>query len=84
VKHRKPRPPSRLRKAVAALSITAAAAGGTALLADTAAGPPDTTWGAPDTSDTTWTADDDQPGAGGDNAATDTSGTVTPMDTTWG
>jgi hypothetical protein len=78
-KHRKPRPTSRLRQAVAALTLTAAAVGGAvALTDDTAAAPADTTWGAPDTTDdTTW---GNPPADSGDDDGT----AVTPQDTTWG
>lgn len=80
-KHRKPRPTSRLRQAVAALTLTAAAVGGAVALTDDTATPPDTTWGAPDTTDdTTWgnppTVDVDVDGT--------VSVVLTPLDTTWG
>ncbi|WP_069766012.1 hypothetical protein [Streptomyces sp. LUP47B] len=76
---------SRLRRIAAGLSLAAAAATGTALAADLITGPPDTTWGAPDTAnDTTWgtppidTTPIVQP-------VTDTVGNLlTPLDTTWG
>ncbi len=62
--HRKPRPaPRRLRRILAGLSLTAATVTGYSLTNTTNSAPPDTTWGAPDTTgaptdvsllDTTW------------------------------
>ncbi len=68
----------RIRLLVAGLGLATAAVTAPALTTST---PPDTTWGAPDTTaDTTW--GNPSTGGGGDGSGEDTP--VHPTDTTWG
>ncbi|MGA5670034.1 hypothetical protein ACPCTG_31705 [Streptomyces pseudogriseolus] len=75
---------NRVRRLLASLALTAGLA--TSLALTTTSTPPDTSWGAPETTaDTTWGTPTDNDGQDDDTGSDeDASTSARPADTTWG